>query len=253
MHQPADTTLTDEVDVDEPPQQIEAGQEEEQAEIGEGAQRFVIGIDAQDGGSVAFDEIEVAFDQPRFPQRSVGLNGHAGHGQALFAGLDDRFQGVGVFGEDGQLHGRFPAEGAKAAGGVGHRRIGGQADHPTTPALQESLQRGEMGDGLGLPVADDDVGPAGHNRPDQGRHGLAGVLVVAIGVDDDVGPQTQAGVQPGLKDRRQPPVVGVADDVVHSMGPGHGHSVISAAVVDDQRFQPADAVNLLRQIGQGLG
>ena len=65
-----------------------------------------------------------------------------------------------------------------------------------------------------LAVADDHVGLPGEDRRDQLRDVGAAVLVVGVGVDDDVGAELQAGVEPGLEPRREPLVVGQPDDVL---------------------------------------
>ena len=54
-----------------------------------------------------------------------------------------------------------------------------------------------------LAVADDHVGAALEDRRDQPRDVRAAVLVVGVGVDDHVGAQLQAGVEPGLEGARE--------------------------------------------------
>jgi hypothetical protein len=50
-------------------------------------------------------------------------------------------------------------------------------------------------------IADADVGLAAQQRRDERRNVLAGVLIVGVGVDDDVGPRLEAGVDARLKGR----------------------------------------------------
>ena len=58
----------------------------------------------------------------------------------------------------------------------------------------------ELGD---VAIADQDVGFAAHQRLDQFLDVSAGVLIVRVGIDDDVGTGLDAGVDAGLKGRRQ--------------------------------------------------
>ena len=55
-----------------------------------------------------------------------------------------------------------------------------------------------MLDTVDLAVADHIVGLAGQDRRDQPWNLAAWILMVAVGVDDDVGAQAQRGVDPGL-------------------------------------------------------
>ncbi len=107
-----------------------------------------------------------------------------------------------------------------------------------------------MVDGAHLPVADDHVGPPGQHRRDQVGDGIPGVLAVGVGVDDDVGPQPQAGVDARLEGAGQPQVLRVADDVVDTVGRGHFGRGVMAAVVDDQRLDAINARHAPRQVGQ---
>ncbi len=97
-----------------------------------------------------------------------------------------------------------------------------------------------MGDGAHLPVADDHVGPPGQHGGDQIGDVVAGVLAIGVGVDDDVGPQPQAGVDAALEGAGQPQVLRVADDVGDAVGCGHLGRAVAAAVVDDQRLDAVD-------------
>ena len=79
-----------------------------------------------------------------------------------------------------------------------------------------------------LPVGDDDVGAALHDRPHQVRDPVLRVLVVSVGVDDDVGADLQRVVDPILERAGKPLVAGVAHEVCNAERArdldGHGRS-----------------------------
>ncbi len=60
------------------------------------------------------------------------------------------------------------------------------AHDPGSEALQPLLRARELRDALDRPLTDDHVG-AGEDRRDQVADAAAVVLVVGVGVDDDVG------------------------------------------------------------------
>ena len=100
-----------------------------------------------------------------------------------------------------------------------------------------------------LAVADDHVGLAGEDRRDQLRDVGARVLVVGVGVDDDVGAELQAGVEPGLEAGREPLVVGQPDDVLDPAFARHLDRAIGRAVVDHEQLDRVEAVEGARQVG----
>ena len=63
------------------------------------------------------------------------------------------------------------------------------ARNPETEPLEHALDRREMDYLGGLPIADHDIRAALHYRADQLGDIRTAILVVAIGVDDDVRPQ----------------------------------------------------------------
>ena len=96
-----------------------------------------------------------------------------------------------------------------------------------------------MLDGVRAAVADDHVGVPGDDRLDQAQDVRPAVLVVGVGVDDDVGAELQRGVQTGLEARGQALVVRQADDVVDAVRAGDLDRAVGGAVVDDE---PLDRV-----------
>ena len=100
-----------------------------------------------------------------------------------------------------------------------------------------------------LAVADDHVGLAGEDRRDQLRDVGAHVLVVGVGVDDDVGAELQAGVEPRLETRREPLVVGQPDDVLDAAFARHRDRAIGRAVVDHEQLDRVESGEGARQVG----
>jgi hypothetical protein len=99
-------------------------------------------------------------------------------------------------------------------------------------------------DVLHLAVADDHVGVAGQHRADELGDVAAVVLVVAVGVDDDVGAELQARVEAGLEGVGEALVVRQADDVVDAVLTGDLDGPVVGAVVDDEPLDVVEAVDL---------
>ena len=77
-----------------------------------------------------------------------------------------------------------------------------------------------------------------------------GVLVVGVGVDDEVRAGLQAGVDAGLERRRQALVPAKPDDVIDAAGSRDVGGAVARPVVDHQDFDRVDAGDGLRQIGE---
>ena len=102
-------------------------------------------------------------------------------------------------------------------------------------------------------VTHHDVRTAVEDRRHQHGDVRAEVLVVGIGVDDQVGAGGQRSLQPGLKRRRQPAVAFLPDDVLHAELPRDLSRPIGAAVVDHQILDLVHARQGPRQLSQGQG
>ena len=101
-----------------------------------------------------------------------------------------------------------------------------------------------------LPVADHNIGFVTQDGGEQIGDGVAGVLVVGIGVDDEVGTKPEAGVEAGLKGASQPQVFGMADDVGDVMVARNGRCAIGTPIVNHQRLNHINPRNVRRQIRQ---
>ena len=164
------------------------------------------------------------------------------------ARLDDRLERVGELRDDLQRERRLAVVGAEARRGVGHVGLRRLAHDPRAEPLQQLLGRREVLDRHHLAVADDHVGVAGDDRRDQLRDVAAVVLVVGVGVDDHVGAELQAGVEPGLEAARQALVVGQPDDVVDAQLARDRDRAIGRAVVDDEPLDGVETVDLTGQV-----
>jgi len=223
-----------------------ADKQKEAADIGKDLERLIEHPDAHNGRHRFFDIVGHRAHQPGLAQRRVGVDRHVIHGQVLLAGLDNGLQRIGVARDHVQAQGRLAGKGAEAAGRVGDVGARHRPHHARSDPLQELLHRREVLDTLHLPIADDHIGFVAQDGGDQVGDAVLRVLVVGIGVDDDVGPEAQAGVQPGLEGGGQPLVGGVAHHVVHPQRPGHFDGPVAAAVVDDQDLDHVDAGHLAR-------
>ena len=171
-------------------------------------------------------------------------------GDEQLAGLDDRLQRVRVLRDDRHLDRGLAVVGAEAGGRVGHVGVRGLAHDPRAELLQALLQRREVLDLVGLAVADDHVGRAVDDRLDELGDVAAVVLVVGVGVDDHVGAELQAGVEPGLEAGGQALVVRQLDDVVDAVGARDLDRAVGRAVVDDQPLDHVEALDRSREVGE---
>ncbi len=117
--------------------------------------------------------------------------------------------------------------------------------------MQAFLDPGVMRAVLHLPVADDHIRRAIQNRLDQHRNTVAGVLVVAICVDDNVRAGAQAGVDSAAEGLGQALVLPVTYHVIGARLPGRPAGVVARAIVDDQDLDRIDAGDAARNVGNG--
>ncbi len=91
------------------------------------------------------------------------------------------------------------------------------------------------------------------DRADQGRDVAAVVLVIGVGVDDDVCARVDGGVQPLGEGGGETAVAVEADDVADAELAGDFGGAIGAAIVDHQELNGSDARDLAGEGGDGLG
>ena len=83
-------------------------------------------------------------------------------------------------------------------------------------------------------VADDDVRLAALERREEPRDVGAGVLIVGVGVDDEIGAGLEARVDARHERRGQALAAAEAHDVRDAVRARHGDRVVARAVVDDR-------------------
>ena len=215
---PATPPPTDEVD-EEADEERHCGHARDDRAAPEHPQRLVLRVDPEDRQSVAADVGRDRREQARLARLGVGADRDVVDRHQQLARLDDRLQRVGELRDHLHLQRRLAVVGAKTGGRVRHLGGGGLAHHPGAQALQPALGMGEMLVGVHPAVADHHVGLAAQDGRDQLGDVAALVLVVGVGVDDDVGAELEPGVEPRLEARRQALVVGQLDDVVDAVGP----------------------------------
>ena len=132
----------------------------------------------------------------------------------------------------------------------------GSAREPHRPAsqpLQLALHPREMGDLRNWSLADHDLRPAFDDRSNEIGNTGGVILVVGIGVDDDVGAEPQRLLDPRHKGFREPVIIGETKDMVCPGGFRDLGGAVRRAVVDHQPLDAVEACDLARQRGQRLG
>jgi hypothetical protein len=231
-------------------EQRRPGQPDDQRPAPEQLERLVLGPHPEDRQRVAAHVGAHGGEQPGVARLRVGPDRHVVDGDLELARLDDRLERVGELGDDVNLERGLTVVGPEPGGRVGNAGRRGVAHHPRTESLEQLLARGEVVDRLDLPVADDHVGLAAQDRPDQlGDVGTL-VLVVGVGVDDHVGSKLQARVQAGLEGGGQALVIGQPDDVVHTTLTRDLDGPVARAVVDDEPLHDVEARHLAWQLSE---
>ena len=167
-------------------------------------------------------------------------------------GLDDRLERVGVLRDDVHRDGGLAVVGAEARGRVGHVGPRGAPHHGAAHALEALLDRREVLELRDLAVADHHVGAARDDRLDQLRDVARVVLVVGVGVHDDVGAELEARVEPGLERGGEALVVREPDDVVDAVRARDVDRAVGRAVVDHEPLDRVDAGHLAGEVGERL-
>ena len=196
------------------------------------------------------DKLGDAGEESRLAQLVVGPDRHAHGGDAFAPGLDHVVDGVIKVGRHGEPHGRFSAVGLEATRDVGHVEPRQSTDDSAPHVLQDLLHEREVLDFAGLPVADHEVGATLEDRCDEFWNIAAVVLVVPVGIDDDVRTRLQAVVDPRRKCVAEPPIGGKTQDMRDSVFARNLYSAVRAAIVDDHDLDRIDPVDPGRDIFQ---
>ena len=161
----------------------------------------------------------------------------------VLARLDDGLEGVGVVVEYRQALGGGATDRPEAARRIDHIGAAGDAHYPAAEPLQQLLGQRKMLDGLDGSRADDDVRLVRQYRRGQARNVVGVVLIVGVGVDDDVGTEPYAVLQAGDECLRQSLVARVTHHVIDMIVPCYPDGIVAAAIVDDKPLHLVESGN----------
>src|SRR5688500_7403102 len=101
-----------------------------------------------------------------------------------------------------------------------------------------------------LAVTDHHIGLTLEDRGYKIGDAVLGILVVAVGVDDDIGPQAKTRIKPTLKGSGQALIAVVPHDVVHAKLARDLYGAVGRAVVYNESFEHVDARYRARHISE---
>ena len=172
--------------------------------------------------------------------------------EPVVACLDEGLHAVGEFGIEKDALTGFPREGSEAGWSVAYGSLGDQPQDGAATELECFFDDPEfwvIDDGA---AADDEVGSTFENWLYQQGDVSTTVLVVAIGVDDDVGPMGQRVVHAHAEGGGETAVAPKTQDMVGAALLCYFDGAVGTAIVDDEVFDGANAGNLTRKIGKRL-
>jgi len=105
-----------------------------------------------------------------------------------------------------------------------------------------------MLDAIDLTIAYDKLGFSIPNRRDDFFNAAPTILIIAIGVHDNICAKLQALIDPDRKGMGQSAIKWQPYDMVNAARPGNFRSPIRTAVIDDQKFDFIEAFYFTRQI-----
>ena len=104
-----------------------------------------------------------------------------------------------------------------------------------------------------LPIAHDEVGVSTQDGLDEPGDFLARILVIGIGVDDDVGAETKGSVETGHEAVGEAAPSPEPYDVVGAVLTGHGRRAIGRSIVHDENLHHVDSGDLTGDGREGRG
>ncbi len=147
----------------------------------------------------------------------------------------------------------MPRISAKTAGHVGDIGIRKLTHDPTAQALKFFLNPRKLLDLLDRAAPHYDVRLLLENRIDQSSDVLTLILIVRIGVDDDVGAEFEAVLYAHRKGSCKAPVLAQGHDVVGTGGARDFDGSIRRSIIDDEDFNLVDAHDFLRKLPKHRG
>ncbi len=182
--------------------------------------------------------------QARLAHGGVGADGHVHQLHLPFARLYERLKRVRVGVVDLEAQGGIAREGSEAADRVRDVSFRDLAHNRTAEVLHQALAFSEMLVSQRLTVANDHVGLVGKNGGYQFADLTAGVLVIGVGIDDDVRAKRQRELHTADEGLRKTTVAAVPQDVVRAMLQRHLGGAVRGAIVDHQHDHFVDSRDL---------
>ena len=108
-----------------------------------------------------------------------------------------------------------------------------------------------MRDSVCLPVADYNIGIFLKYRCAESGNFMTAVLIVSVGIDDDIGTELQACINAGSEGPRKTLVAFMANDVVGPALAGNLGRTVGTAIVDDEDFNDIDTLDMFRNVREG--
>jgi hypothetical protein len=172
--------------------------------------------------------------------------------KSVVACLDEGLHAVGEFGIEKNAQAGFTREGPEAGWSIAYGCLGNEPQDGTATELQGFFDDPEfrvINDGA---AADDEVGSTlDDGLYQQGDVGAA-VLIVAIGVYDDIGPMCERVVHAHAEGGGETAVAAKTQDMVGAALLCYLYRAVGTAIVDDEVFDGAYAGDLTRKISKSL-
>lgn len=104
---------------------------------------------------------------------------------------------------------------------------------------------------VGLSIPNDDLRPAFQDGSAELRDVEAGILIVAVGIDDDIGAKPQARVDTGSEGNCKAFVALVVDNIISTALVRYLDRSVGAAVIYDKDLDAVDPLYIPGYVGEG--
>src|SRR5579883_2705121 len=180
------------------------------------------------------DVIEGAAGEPRLALGRIRGDRNAADRETLSAGLDQGFEGIGVAGHDIETKGGLARKSAEAAGCVRDAGAGELANGPASHGLKQALLEAEVRERGRIAVTNHDIRVTTQDWLDQARDITAAVLVIPIGVHDDIRTEAESGIEASAERGGKAAVAGMASDIICTGLEGDLGGAVGRAITDDE-------------------
>jgi hypothetical protein len=103
-----------------------------------------------------------------------------------------------------------------------------------------------------LSIPDHQIGASAQDGFDESRDLVARVLVIGVGINEDISPEGKRLIDPRHERDGEPLVFTESKDVLDAEFPCDAGGLVRAPVVDHEHLDAVDPRNLSREPGQGL-